>query len=181
MGVETSEIEYEQKKAKTDLETQTKAMKENIVRLLERGEITFLGTRGLLMNPIPACEKIDQLFGSGSESIVHYMFFECGQSLFDNMIKCKPNESQEKLLKALVEAQPRAGWGHVSLKFIRVDPPIVELAAINSPVKTTKGSQKHLIGAFWAGALSRYFNHLLMCKNFNYDVKKDEFSCVIVL
>jgi hypothetical protein len=181
MRVETSEIEYEQTKAKTDLENQTKTIKENIVRILEKGEITFLGTRGLLMNPIPACEKIDQLFGSGSESIVHYMFFQCGQSLFDNMIKYKPDKSQEELLKALIEAQPRAGWGHVSLKFIRVDPPIVELAAINSPVKTTKGSQKHLIGAFWAGVLSKYFNYQLMCKNFSYDAKKDEFSCVIML
>jgi hypothetical protein len=181
MGVETSNIEYEQTKAKTDLEIQTKTMKENIVRILEKGEITFLGTRGLLMNPIPACEKIDQLFGSGSESIVHYMFLECGQNVFDNMIKCKPSKSQEELLKALIEAQPHAGWGHVSLKFIRVDPPMVELTAVNSPVKTTKGSQKHLVGAFWAGVLSKYFNCSLMCKDFNYDVKKDEFSCVIML
>jgi hypothetical protein len=47
------------------------------------------------------------------------------------------------------------------------------------PVKTLKGSQKHLIGSFWAGVLSKYFDKQLTCKEFAYDAEKDEFSCVI--
>jgi cysteinyl-tRNA synthetase len=47
--------------------------------------------------------------------------------------------------------------------------------------KTIKGSQKHLIGSFWAGVLSEYFERRLMPKNFNYNSEKDEFSCLITI
>jgi len=134
-----------------------------------------------MTNPISACEKIDRMFGSGGEAIVHYMWFESGWDLFDDMIKCNPAKSLEELLKALVDVQPRAGWGIVLLRIMRDNPPLVDIAVANPPVKTVKGSQKQMIGSFWAGVLSRYFNRQLVCKNFGYEAVKDEFSCTVTI
>jgi len=91
-------------------------------------------------------------------------------------------EAEKKGVKeTTVEAQQFAGGGYVLRNFIRVDPSIVEIIARNSPVKTIKGSQKHLIDASWSGALFRYFYDQLTFKNFSYDVNEDEFSCAITL
>jgi hypothetical protein len=55
----------------------------------------------------------------------------------------------------------------------------VNVSIRNPPVKTLRGSQKHVIGSFWAGALSVYFNKPLLSKNLGYDAEKDEFTCII--
>jgi len=174
-------IEYEQAEAETDIEAQTRAKKEEKARLEEKGEIRFCGVRVLVTNLAPSCEKIDRMFGSGGEAIVHHMRFESGESFFDTMVKCNPGKSLGELLKTLVDVQPRAGWGNVWLRIIGADPPMVDIVIKNPPVKTVKGSQKYLIGSFWAGVLSRYFNRQLVSKNFGYDAEKDEFSCMVTI
>jgi len=170
-------IEYKKKVTETDLEPQ-KVRKEAKATSEESSEIMF-GVRILMTNPLPACEKLDKMFGSGGEAIIHHMWLESGQSFFDNMIKNNPTKSQEELLTVLVNVQPRLGWGNIAMRIIRHNPPAVDIVVKNPPVKTVKGSQKYLIGSFWAGVLSRYFNRQLMCKNFVYDAEKDEFSCSI--
>jgi len=180
MGTETDVVEYEQTKIKTSLEKQAKAKKENEVKPEELDEIQF-GVRSLITYPLSACEKIDKIFGSGGEAIIHHMWFESGYSLFDNMIKCNPDKSLERLLKALVDAQPCGGWGNLSMRIIHANPPMIDIIIKNPPVKTIKGSQKHLIGSFWAGVLSRCFNRQLTCKNFSYNADKDEFSFTVTI
>jgi len=180
MGAETNLIECEQTEAETVIEIQTKAKKECKDTPEEKGKIQ-LGVRALTTNPISACEKIDRMFGSGGEAIIHYMWLESGLNLFDNMIKHNPGKSPEELLKSLVDVQPSSGWGDASLKIIRSDLPMVDITVKNPPVKTIKGSPKYLIGSFWAGVLSRYFNQQLICKNFGYDADKDEFTCTVTI
>lgn len=180
MGTETNVFEYEKTEAETALETQTKAKKESKAKPEENTGIQ-LGVRTLMTYPLSACEKIDRIFGSGGEAIIHHMWFESGQSLFGNMIKFNSSKSLEELLRALIDVQPRAGWGHMSIKIIRAEPPMVDIVVRNPPVKTVKGSQKYLIGSFWTGVFSRYFNRQLICKNFGYDAEKDEFSCTITI
>jgi len=181
MESETNVIEYEQTEAENDLKKQTKARTESVENQQEKGELRFLGTRGVITNPLSMCDKMDKMFGSGGEAIIHYMWFESGLELFGIMMKNSQNKSLEELLKALVDLQPNTGWGCVSLKIIRTDPPEVDIKVRNPPVKTVKGSRKHLIGSFWAGVLSRYFNRQLICKNFSYDADKDEFSCTVTV
>jgi hypothetical protein len=159
-------------------ETQIKAKKNGKATPDENKEIIF-GVRSLMTSPLPACEKLDKMFGSGGEAIVHHMYLESGQNLFDNMIKCNPGKNLEGLLKALIDIQPRTGWGDVSIRSIHRNPPMVSIAVKDPPVKTVKGSQKYLIGSFWAGVFSRFFNRQLTCKNFGYDAEKDEFTCTI--
>ena len=157
---------------------------ENRVEKLEhnkRERIKIFGVRVLMSNPIPACEKIDQIFGSGGEAIVHYMWFEQGKNLFEQMLKNVPEKTKQELLKQLIDDRPQSGWGITETRIISNDLPAVEIIVKNPPVKTIKGSQKHLIGSFWAGVLSEYFERRLMPKNFNYNSEKDEFSCLITI
>jgi len=178
MGTETKIIECKQSETKTESETQAKTRKNAKATSNENNEIIF-GVRTLMTSPLPACEKLDRMFGSGGEAIVHHMYLESGQNLFDNMIKCNPNKSLDDLLKALIDVHPRTGWGMVSMKFIHRNPPMVSIVVKDPPVKTVKGSQKYLIGSFWAGVFSRFFNRQVTCKNFGYDAEKDEFTCAI--
>jgi len=142
-------------------------------------EMNILGVRLIVANPIPACEKIDKIFGSGGEAIIHYMWFEQGNKLFEQMLQNSPDKTKEELLRQLIDAQPQTGWGTTKITIVRTDPPTVEIAVKNSPVKTIKGSQKRLIGSFWAGVFARYFDRPLTPKNFAYDNEKDEFSCSV--
>lgn len=178
MGTETNMIECDKAETKMESETQTKAKKNGKATSNENNEIIF-GVRTLMTCPLPACEKLDKMFGSGGEAIVHHMYLESGQNLFGNMIKCNPNKSLEELLKALIDVQPRTGWGMVSMDFIQRNPPMVNIVVKDPPVKTVKGSQKYVIGSFWAGVFSRFFSRQLACKNFGYDTEKDEFTCTI--
>jgi len=142
-------------------------------------ETLFNGIRAQLITPIPACERIDRMFGSGGEAIIHYMWFEQGFQLFEQMMKNSADKAKENLLKELVDLQPKTGWGTTVATIIRHVPPTIKIVIQDSPVKTLKGSQKHLIGSFWTGVLSRYFNRQLTCKEFEYNPEKDEFSCLI--
>jgi len=180
MGTETNAFEYEQTKVDAELETQSRVKKGTKAKSGENDEIHF-GVRALMMTPLSACRKLDRMFGSGGEAIVHHMWLESGQSLFDAMIKYNPSKSLEKLLNSLIDVTPRVGWGDVSMKIVRTDPPMAVIVVKNSPVKTVQGSQKYLIGSFWAGVLSRYFNRQLISKNFGYDAEKDEFSCMVTI
>jgi hypothetical protein len=168
MQSEKNIIEYK----KTEAEKEVKSARENLF-------CAFHGVRAQVVNPIPACERIDKMFGSGGEAIVHYMWFEQGLKLFEHMLQNSPDKTKEALLKELVDIQPLTGWGATTATIIRHDPPTVEINVKNSPVKTVKGSQKHLIGSFWTGVFTRYFNKQLTCKDFSYDAGKDEFSCLI--
>lgn len=145
----------------------------------QNGELRFYGTQGLVMIPSAMCEKLDKMFGSGAEAIVHYMLFESGRVAFDNMMKNSQDKSRGELLKALVDLQPCTGWGYASLTIARADPPTVLVSVRNPPVKTLKGSQKHMIGSFWAGILSVYFNRQLLSKNIGYNTERDEFTCTV--
>jgi hypothetical protein len=107
------------------------------------------------------------------------MAFEQGRQLFEAMITNSPNKSKEELLKEVVDVQPQAGWGITSVEILSVNPPKIEIGVKNPPVKTLQGSSKHLIGSFWAGVLSKYFNKQLKCAIFSYDEKEDAFRCII--
>lgn len=159
------------------LETKTSAVEfEETKAAREKKELTW---KTLLTTPIWACEKIDKMFGSGGEAIIHYMWFEQGFKLFEQMLQNSPMKTKEELLKELLDIQSQAGWGTITVTIVRHSASTVELLVKNPPVKTLKGSQKHLIGAFWAGIFSKYFNKQLTCKDFNYNAEKDEFSCLI--
>jgi len=168
MQAETNVVEYE----KADVEKETKPDR-------EKREMTFHGVKTQVVNPIPACEKIDKIFGSGGEAIIHYMWFEQGFQLFDQMLQNSPDKSRRELLKELIGIQPKTGWGTVTINIVRHNPPTINIVVKSPPVKTVKGSQKHLIGSFWAGVFSRYFNRQLACKDFSYNAEKDEFSCLV--
>lgn len=181
MGTEGDLMEYEQKDPRNGAKIKAEANNEIVQQSKERLDRVQLGVRVLVSNPVSACDKLDKMFGSGGEAIVHYMWFESGYSLFDSMIKCNRSRSAEDLLKTLVDAQPRMGWGEVILNVARTDPPSVNIVVKNPPVKTMKGSKKQMIGSFWAGVFSRYFDKQLTCKNFGYDAQKDELSCAIMV
>jgi len=168
MQTETNVVEYEKVEAKKEVKPDR-----------EKCKMTFHGVRTQVVNPIPACEKIDKIFGSGGEAIIHYMWFEQGLKLFDQMLQNSPNKTKEELLRELIDAQPQTGWGTATATIVRLNPPTIEIVVKNPPVKTVKGSQKHLIGSFWAGVFTRYFNKQLTCKDFWYNSEKDEFSCLI--
>jgi hypothetical protein len=168
LKAETNMVEYE----KANAEKEAKPDR-------EKRETTFHGVRTQVTNPIPACEKIDRMFGSGGEAIIHHMWFEQGLRLFDQMLQNSPNKTKEELLKKLVDVQPQTGWGTAKITIVRPNPPTIEIVVENPPVKTVKGSQKHLIGSFWAGVFTRYFNRQLTCKDFSYKAERDEFSCLI--
>jgi len=168
LQTKTSVVENE----KTEAEKETKSDR-------EKREMTFHGVRTQVTNPIPACEKMDKMFGSGAEAIIHYMWFEQGLKLFDQMLQNSPGQTKQELLEELIDLQPQTGWGTATITIVRSDPPTIEIMVKNPPVKTVKGSQKHLIGSFWAGVLTRYFDKQLTCKNFSYNTERDEFSCLI--
>lgn len=168
MQNETNVVEHE----KTEAEKEAKPNR-------EKNNTPFNGLRTQVTNPIPACEKIDKMFGSGGEAIIHYMWFEQGLKLFEQMLQNSPNKTKDELLKELIDAQPQTGWGTATITIVRPNPPTIEIIVKNPPVKTVKGSQKHLIGSFWAGVLTKYFNKQLTCKDFWYNSEKDEFSCLI--
>ena len=159
------------------LETKTTAVKyDDTENEREKNNWTW---RNLLATPIWACEKIDKMFGSGGEAIIHYMWFEQGHKLFEQMMQNSPEKPKEELLKKIVEIQSRLGWGTVKATIVGHTPSTVELVVKNPLVKTLKGSRKHLIGSYWAGIFSKYFNKPLVCKDFDYNAEKDEFSCLI--
>lgn len=163
----------------TNDEKQSQNKRKEMVSHAANGELRFYGVRGTMMNPLAMCEKLDKMFGSGAEAIVHYMQFESGRDTLDVMIKNNQGKSSGELLKILVDLQPSMGWGFVSLSILHADPPMVDIAVRNPPVKTLKGSQKQIIGSFWAGILSRYFDKQLVSKNCSYDADKDEFTCAL--
>lgn len=177
MRKEANIIECRQEK-KIDFDKLAKIKTEHDVSE-DDGEIRVFGVRAVTTNPVSACEKIDKMFGTGGEAIIHYMWFESGHSLFDDMIKSNEDKSEDQLLKSLVNLQPRIGWGRLSLRIIQAEPPLVHVKVKNPPVKSIKGSSKQMIGSFWAGVLSRHFSCPLTCKDFLYDSDKDEFSCTI--
>lgn len=165
----------------TSDEGQSKDEKQGMPGHATNGELRFYGARGMMMNPLAMCEKLDKMFGSGAEAIVHYMLFESGRDTFDVMIRNNTDKSHEELLKTLVNLQPHIGWGYAALTILHTDPPMVNIAIRNPPVKTLKGSQKLIIGSFWAGVLSRYFDRQLTSKNFRYDAQEDEFDCRVTV
>jgi len=169
----TNAIEDQQKESETTLSER------KFENGTQNGELRFYGSQGMVMNPLAMCDKLDKMFGSGAEAIVHYMLLESGRETFDKMMKNNQNKSRGQLLKALVDLQPSHGWGYLSLTIVHTDPPKIELTVRNPPIKTQKGSQKHLISSFWAGVLSVYFNRQLLSKNLCYRAERDEFGCTI--
>jgi len=165
------------------METVTESEKTSAKRYVkfepEKGEITILGMRGFLMNPVPSCKKLDTMFGTGGEVIVHNTSFEFGCEFFDAMTRNNPEKAKEDLLTDLVSAAPELGYGVVVASTARENPPIIRVTVQNPAAKTVRGSQKYLVGSFWAGVFSRYFGKQLTCKDFHYDEEKDELSCVI--
>jgi hypothetical protein len=147
----------------------------------EKGEIRLFGVRIALTNLLPACEKIDKMFGTGAQVIVSCMIFEQGRQLFAAMMRNSPDKSREQLLKEVVDIQPETGWGITSLEILGENPPKIEVTVKNPFVKSLHGSAKHLVGSFWAGVLSEYFDRQLKCANFFYNEKEDEFRCVITV
>jgi hypothetical protein len=161
------------------IEYDTRTHKENNRNNNHRNGTIFNGIRTQLTAPIPACERVDKMFGSGGEAIIHYMWFEQGFQLFEQMTQNSTEKTKEALLKDLADLQPQTGWGTAVVTIIRHVPPTIKIVVHDPPVKTLKGSQKHLISSFWTGVFSKYFNRQLTCKEFQYDPEKDEFSCLI--
>jgi len=145
----------------------------------EKGEIRLFGVRIALTNLLPACEKMDKMFGTGAQVIVSCMIFEQGRQLFEAIMRNNPDKTRENLLKEMVNIQAKTGWGITNLAIISDRPPKIEVTVKNPLVKSLRGSSKHLIGSFWAGVLSEYFDKQLKCATFYYNEKEDEFRCVI--
>lgn len=145
----------------------------------KRGEIRLFGTRIALTNLIPACEKVDKMFGTGGEVIISCMAFEQGRQLLEVMMANNLNKNKEELLKEIVDLEPQGGWGITRLKILSGDPPKIEVVVKNPPIKTLQGSSKQLIGSFWAGVLSNYFSQQLKCASFSYDETEDKLHCRI--
>ncbi len=164
------EIEYKEIEGKTRLRVKFD---------YEKGEIQLCGTRIALTNLLPACEKIDKMFGTGGEVIMSCMAFEQGNQLFEAMMEHNPDKSRKELLNEIIDAQPQMGWGITTVEVVSSNPPKIEVSVKNSLVKTSRGSSKHLIGSFWAGVLSKYLDQQLKCANFSYVEKEDEFHCTI--
>ena len=175
MQTRTNAIEEQQK------ESETTPSERKLENHTQNGELRFYGSQGMVMNPLAMCDKLDKMFGTGAEAIVHYMLSESGRDTFDTMMNNNQGKSRGELLKTLVDLQPSTGWGFVSLTILRTDPPVVDIIVRNPPVKSLKGSQKQIIGSYWAGVLSRYFSRQLMSKNHSYDAEKDEFNCTITV
>lgn len=179
MGDETGLLEIDESSRGTKAQARMKKERSVSSRSLQ-DRVTF-GIRTLVTNPTSACDRLDKMFGTGGEAIVHYMWFESGYSFFDSMVQCNRGRSVEELLKMLIDAQPQMGWGEVILNVVQRDPPSMNIVVKDPPVKTMAGSQKQMIGSFWAGVFSRRFNKQLTCKNFSYDTQKDELSCAITI
>jgi predicted hydrocarbon binding protein len=145
----------------------------------EKGEIRLFDTRVALTNLLPACKKIDKIFGSGAEVIVHCIASEQGRQLFKTAITNNPDTSKAGLLEEVVDIQTRAGWGITHLEIIKNDPLRIEVTVKNSPIKVLQGSLKHLIGSFWTGILSEAFGRQLKCESFSYDEKEDTLRCIL--
>lgn len=180
MGNETKLLEIEEESS-DNVASRARKLKEKSPTCEFSGNNVNFGLRTVVTNPVSSCDRLDKMFGSGGEAIVHYMWFESGYSLFDSMVRCNDGKSAEELLRALVDAQPHMGWGEVILNVIQKDPPSLNIVVKDPPVKTMKGSQKQMIGSFWAGVFSRCFDKQLTCKNFNYDAQKDELTCAITI
>jgi len=180
MGDKTDLLEMNEKDSES-VETEPRTGKEKSVSSQPQENRVKFGVRTLMTNPVSACDRLDKMFGSGGEAIVHYMWFESGYSLFDSMVQCNLGRNVEELLRALIDAQPQMGWGEVILNVARTDHPSVNIIVKDPPVKTMKGSPKQMIGSFWAGVFSRYFQKQLTCKTYVYDAQKDELSCTITV
>ncbi len=163
------EIEYKEVKEKSN---------QNLKCDYEKGEIRFFDTRVALTNLLPACKKIDEIFGSGAEVIVHCIASEQGRQLFETAKASNPNTNNEDLLKSIVAIQTRGGWGITQLKIINNNPAKIEVIIKNSPIKSLHGSRKHLICSFWAGVLSEYFDQRLNCASHSLD-EEGTFNCTI--
>lgn len=146
---------------------------------LEKGEIRLFGIRGVIIDPISCCKRIDKMLGSGGEVVIHNMWFEQGYTVFAEMIENNSEKTRERLLEQLARAQPINGWGKFSFAIVRRDSPLVEITAENPPFKTLKGSAKRLVSSFWEGVFSKYFERSVSSENFEYDAEKDEFKFVL--
>ena len=164
---------------KTITESEKIKVRRNVKFEPEKGEIRVLGVRCFLMNPVPSCDKVDMMFGTGGEVIVHNTSFESGYEFFDTIMRNNPEKTTEDLLTELVAATPQLGWGIIRTETVRESPPIVKVTVKNPVAKTVRGSLKHLVVSFWAGVFSKYFDKRLTCKDFAYDEERDELSCVI--
>lgn len=143
---------------------------------LDKGEIRLFGVRGVIIDPISCCRRIDKMLGSGSEVIIHNMWFEHGYTFLAEMVEKNPERTRERLLEQLVQAQPVVGWGRVSFAIIRRDPPLVEITVKNPPFRGLKGSSKRLVSSFWEGVFSKYFERSVSSENLRYDEGKEEFK-----
>jgi len=153
--------------------------KRNVKFESEKGEIRVLGVRCFLMNPVSSCRKLDDMFGTGGEVIVHNTSFEFGYEFFDAVMRNNPDKTKVDLLTELVAAAPELGYGTVTITTLRESPPIIKVTVKNPAAKTVRGSTKHLVGSFWAGVFSKYFDRKLTCRDYSYDEGKDELSCVV--
>lgn len=146
---------------------------------LDKGEISFFGIRGVMIDPISSSKRIDKMLGSGGEVIIHNMWFEQGFTVFTEMIKNNPEQTRERLLEKITKAHSAAGWGKLSFVIIRRDPPLVKVTAKNPPFEELKGSAKRLVSSFWEGVFSKYFERSVSSENFKYNVEKSEFEFVL--
>jgi hypothetical protein len=145
----------------------------------EKGEVRLFGVRIALANLLPACEKMDQMFGTGAQVIVASMIFEQGRQLFEALMRNNPDKSREDILKEIVDVQPQTGWGITTLRTLSENPPKIQVTVRNPLVKSLRGSSKYLVGSFWAGVLSEYYDRQLRCTDFAYNEREDEFRCLI--
>jgi predicted hydrocarbon binding protein len=162
-----------------EIKTAKTKKKLNLNFLREKGEVRLFGARVALLNPLVACKKMDEIFGTGAEVIVQQAFFTQGYQLFETMLTKSSDKNKEELLKKLTDARSETGWGIVNLKIMNNNPPKIEVTIKNSIVKTLEGSAKHLVSSFWMGVLSKYFNKQLKCERFSYDEKEDKLRCLI--
>jgi len=142
----------------------------------EKGEISILGRRGVIIDVVSCCAKLDEMLGSGAEVVVHHMWYGYGYQLLDSIIEKEGNTLKEKLLKEMIKVSASTGLGKLSFTIIGKKRPFVEVTAENPPFKNEKGSVKRCLASFWAGIFSRYLQKQMICEDFHYDEKADTFT-----
>lgn len=147
--------------------------KEKVEFNLEQGEIVVMGRRGVLLDIVSCCEKLDEMLGTGAEVVIHRMWYGYGCQLLKNVVEKTSDAEKEKLLEELVEMNAAVGLGVLSFTIIGKKRPYVEVTVKNPPFKKIQGSVKRCITSLWAGIFSEYFQKQMVCEEYHYDQKTD--------
>ena len=150
--------------------------KEKVEFSPEQGEIVVMGQRGVLLDIVSCCEKLDEMLGTGAEVVVHHMWYGYGCQLLKNLTEKIGDAEKGKVLEELAEINAEMGLGVLNFTIIGKKRPYVEITVKNPPFKKIQGSVKRCITSLWAGIFSEYFQKQMVCEESHYDQKTDTFT-----